>query len=98
MNAGLKGVTEGDDAVGGEKQYALKVFEEAEEDADEGVAAHGADFAFFEEDVGFVGEEKGTPAVGYVDDWGEISIAAFGPKITLSVVDVALGPSVPRIP
>jgi hypothetical protein len=41
----------------------LEVFEEAEEDADEGVAVDVVDRALFEEDVRFVQEEESAPAV-----------------------------------
>ena len=40
MYAGLEGGVEGLDAVGCEEEDALKVFQEAEEDGDEGVAAY----------------------------------------------------------
>ena len=38
MYAGLEGRVESLDAIGGEEEDALEVFQEAEEDADEGVA------------------------------------------------------------
>lgn len=46
----------------------MEVFEEAEEDGDEGVAVEVVHGAFLEEDVGFVEEEDGVPGVGYVED------------------------------
>lgn len=40
MDAGLEGGIEGFDAVGGQEEDALEVFQETKEDADEGVAGH----------------------------------------------------------
>ena len=63
MDARDKGFVERLDAVSGEEEDALEVLEEAEEDADEGVAVDVVDGAFFEEDVGFVEEEERAPAM-----------------------------------
>ncbi len=54
MDARGEGGVEGCDAVGGKEEDALEVFEHAEEDADEGVAADVVGLALFEEDVRFV--------------------------------------------
>lgn len=54
MDAGGEGFVKGDDAVGGEKEDALEVFEQAEEDGHECVAADVVQLAFLEEDVSFV--------------------------------------------
>lgn len=66
MDAGLEGVIEGFDAVGGEEEDALEVFKEAEEDGDEGVAVDVLDCSFFEKDVCFVEKEDGAPGMGDV--------------------------------
>ncbi len=47
VDARLEGVVEGLDAVGGEEEDALEVFEEAEEDGDEGVAVDVLDCSLF---------------------------------------------------
>ena len=64
-----EGFVERLDAVRGKKEDALEILEEAEEDADKGVAVDVVDGAFFEEDVGFVEEKERTPAV--CDVWSK---------------------------
>ena len=70
VNAGLKGLIEGADAVGGEEQDAREVVEGAEEDGDQGVALEGGggQVAVLEEDVGFVEQQDGAPGDGVVED------------------------------
>ena len=63
VDAGLEGVVEGLDPVGGEEEDALEVFEEPQEDGDERVAVDVLHRALFEEHVGFVEEEDGTPVI-----------------------------------
>ena len=70
VDAGLEGVVEGLDAVGGEEEDALEVFEQAQEDGDEGIAVDVLDGALFEEDVCFVEEEDGAPRDGIVSFGG----------------------------
>ena len=40
MDAGLEGGIKGFDAVGGQEEDALKIFQQTKEDADEGVAGN----------------------------------------------------------
>lgn len=54
VDARGEGGVEGCDAVGGKEEDALEVFEHAEEDANEGVAADVVGLALLEEDVRFV--------------------------------------------
>jgi hypothetical protein len=51
------------DTVRREEEDALEVLEQAEEDADQGVAVYVVDGALFEENIRFVEEEECTPAV-----------------------------------
>ncbi len=78
MDAGLEGLVESADAVGGEEEDAVEVVEGAEEDGDEGVAGEVFVVAVLEEDVGFVEEEDGVPGVGVVEDFFEAALERAG--------------------
>ena len=73
VDAGLEGVVEGFDAVGGEEEDALEVLEQAQEDGDEGVAVDILHRALLQEDVRFVEEEDGAPGMrkGLLAFWGK---------------------------
>ena len=71
VDAGLEGGVDVVDAVGGEEEDPLVVFEDAEEDGDELVAFEVVRAALLEEDVGFVEEEDGVPFAGHFEDVGE---------------------------
>lgn len=51
------------DAIGGEEEDTLEVFEETEKDADQRIAVDIVDRPFLQEDVGFVEEQECAPAV-----------------------------------
>ena len=67
MDAGLEGVVEGLDAVGGKEEDALEVLEQTQEDGDECVAVDVLHGALLEEDVGFVEQQDAAPAVREVE-------------------------------
>lgn len=71
MDPALKGSIDVFDAVGGEKEYAFVVFEDAQEDGDEFVALEIVGGALLEEDVGFVEEEDGVPFCGHLEHVAE---------------------------
>ena len=79
MNPRREGRIEDRDSIGSQEQYALKVFQHAEEDGDEGVATDIIIRALFEEDIGFVEKEERAPGMGDVKDLSEIAfdVAAF---------------------
>ncbi len=74
-----KASVKGDDTISSEEEDALEILEQAEENGDEGIAADVMQFSLLQEDVGFVEQEEGAPAVGDVDDLAKIlfQIAAF---------------------
>ncbi len=86
VDAGLEGLVEGADAVGGEEEDAGEIVESAKEDGDEGVAGEVVIVAVLEEDVGFVEEEDGAPGGGVVEGFFE-----FGFELRGVGADVATG-------
>ena len=72
VDAALESLVEGVDAVGGEDQDALVVFEQAQEDGHEGVAAEVLRAALLQEDVGLVEQQDGLPDGGHVEDLREL--------------------------
>lgn len=86
VDAGLEGLVEGADTIGGEEEDAGEVVEGAEEDGDEGVAGEVVVVAVLEEDVGFIKEEDGAPGGGVVEDFFE-----FGFEFGRVGADVAAG-------
>ena len=86
VDAGLEGLVEGADAVGGEEEDPREVVESAEEDGDEGVALQVFVVAVLQEDVGFVEEEDGVPGGGVVEDFFEFGFEDRGVS-----ADVAAG-------
>ncbi|KAK1245927.1 hypothetical protein MKX07_004996 [Trichoderma sp. CBMAI-0711] len=68
VDAGLEGLVDGADAVGGEEEEAVVVLEDAEEDGDEGVARHVLLGALGEEDVGLVEQQDAVPEMGQAED------------------------------
>ena len=78
MDARSKGRVKDRDAIGGQDEDTLEVFEHAEEDGDEGVAGDVVVCALFEEDIGFVEEEEGAPGMGDVEDLGQVLLEEAG--------------------
>ena len=72
MDTRLKGVIEGLHAIGGEEEDALEVFEQAEEDADKGIATYVLSLAGLEEDVSFVQQENCAPRMSDIQDFIEL--------------------------
>jgi hypothetical protein len=65
----------------------LEVFEEAEEDGDEGVAVDVLNSSLLEEDVCFVKKEDCTPGVGDVEDLLEFCLEGSGVGAELASAD-----------
>ena len=65
----LESIIERLHAVRGKEQDPLEVLEQPEEDGNQSVAVDVLDGTLLEEDIGFVEEQDGTPAVGDVEDF-----------------------------
>lgn len=63
MDAGLEGIVERLDAVSGQEEDTLEVLQQAQKDADEGVAMDVLDRAFLQKYISFVEEQNGAPGM-----------------------------------
>ena len=68
VDAGVEGVVDVADAVGGEEEDALVVLEDAQEDGDHLVALEVGGGAGLEEDVGLVEQQHGVPLGHHLED------------------------------
>jgi hypothetical protein len=76
MNAALERLIKRLDSVRGQEEDALEVLEQAQEDADEGVAVDVLVLALLEEHVGLVQQQHGAPRVRNIHDLVELVLDA----------------------
>ena len=71
MNTRLESIVERLHAIRCEEQDPLEILQQPEEDGYQGVAVDVLDGALLEEDIGFVEEKDGAPAVRDIEDFVE---------------------------
>lgn len=72
VDSRLEGIVESFNAVGGEEQNPLEIFQKPKEDTYKSIPMNVLDRPFLQEDVCFVKKENGTPRMSNVEDFVQL--------------------------